>query len=194
MGVNLRWYLANALYRQARTAGSAANRAVFLSLHADARHPGLRGAMVYVPGASGCAGTHGFDVPAYRLYREVRVAPLVSFGRKELVRSEAVSRKLAESVLRELRAAKLPVQSIKPVRDRVLRGSASWVPAVLRGNAIPAKLLIEVLNLSNADDATLLRSAQERQRIAEALGMALLTHFGQRRPDLAPRAARRAGS
>ena len=194
MGVNLRWYLANALYRQARAAGSAANRAVFLSLHADARHPGLRGAMVYVPGASGCAGTHGFDVPAYRLYREVRAAPLVSFGRKELVRSEAVSRKLAESVLRELRAAKLPVQSIKPVRDRVLRGSASWVPAVLRGNAIPAKLLVEVLNLSNADDAALLRSARERQRVAEALGMALLTHFGQRRPDLAPRAARRTGS
>ena len=191
MGVNLRWYLANALYREARAGGSAADRVVFLSLHADARHPGLRGAMVYVPGASRCAGTHGFADATYRAYREVRAAPLVSFPRKDLVRSEAVSRKLAESVLRELRGVGLPVQTIKPVRDRVLRGDASWVPAVLRGNAIPAKLLIEVLNLSNAEDAALLRAASERQRMAEALGAALIRHYGDRPVDAGSRAAKR---
>jgi N-acetylmuramoyl-L-alanine amidase len=191
MGVNLRWYLANALYRQARAAGRSADRVVFLSLHADARHPALRGAMVYVPGASRCGGTHGFGGPAYRVYREVRAAPFVSFPRKELVRSEAVSRKLAESVVRELRAAGLPVQTIKPIRDRVLRGDASWVPAVLRGNAIPAKLLIEVVNLSNAEDAALLGAGKERQRMAEALGAALLRHYGDRPVDAASRAAKR---
>ncbi len=191
MGVNLRWYLANALYREARAAGSAPDRVVFLSLHADARHPALRGAMVYVPGASRCGGTHGFANATYRTYREVRAAPLVNFPRKDLVRSEAVSRKLAESVLKELRAAGLPVQTIKPVRDRVLRGDASWVPAVLRGNAIPAKLLIEVLNLSNAQDAALLGAAEERQRIAEALGAALIRHFGDRPVDPGTRAAKR---
>lgn len=191
MGVNLRWYLANALYREARAAGSAPDRVVFLSLHADARHPALRGAMVYVPGASRCGGTHGFASATYRTYREVRAAPLVTFPRKDLVRSEAVSRKLAESVLKELRAAGLPVQTIKPVRDRVLRGDASWVPAVLRGNAIPAKLLIEILNLSNAQDAALLGAAEERQRIAEALGAALIRHFGDRPVDPGARAAKR---
>jgi N-acetylmuramoyl-L-alanine amidase len=191
MGVNLRWYLANALYREARADGTASDRVVFLSLHADARHPGLRGAMVYVPGASRCSGTHGFADTAYRAYREVRAAPLVSFPKKDLVRSEAVSRKLAESVLRELRASGLPVQTIKPVRDRVLRGDASWVPAVLRGNAIPAKLLIEMLNLSNAEDAALLQAAPERQRFAEALGAALIRHFGERPVDAGSRAAKR---
>jgi N-acetylmuramoyl-L-alanine amidase len=190
IGVNLRWYLANALYREARAAGNTADRVVFLSLHADARHPGLRGAMVYVPGASRCAGTHGFDLPAYRAYREVRAAPRISFTRKELVRSEAVSRKLADAVIRELRAAKLPVQSIKPVRDSVLRGSESWVPAVLRANAIPTKLLIEMLNMSNADDAALLRAPAQRQRLAEALGRALVSHFGASRAPAATRAAR----
>jgi N-acetylmuramoyl-L-alanine amidase len=193
MGVNLRWYLANALYREARAGGGSADRVVFLSLHADARHPALRGAMVYVPAAARCAGTHGFDDNAYRIYREVRAAPFVSFPRKDLVRSEAVSRKLAESVLRELRDAGLPVQAIKPVRDRVLRGDASWVPAVLRANAIPAKLLIEVLNLSNAEDAALLRAGGERQRIAEALGAALIRHFGERPVDAGTRASRRGG-
>jgi N-acetylmuramoyl-L-alanine amidase len=194
MGVNLRWYLANAIYREARASGRPANRVVFLSLHADARHPALRGAMVYVPGASRCAGTHGFDLPEYRQYREVRAAPLVSFPRRELVRSEAVSRKLAEAVLRELRSAKLPVQSIKPVRDHVLRGDASWVPAVLRANAIPTKLLIEVLNLSNAEDAALLRSARHRQRIAEALAQALVSHYAEARVPAGSRAARRGSS
>jgi N-acetylmuramoyl-L-alanine amidase len=146
--------------------------------------------MVYVPGAAGCAGTHGFEGAAYRAYREVRDAPRVSFSRKELVRSEAVSRKLADAVVRQLRAAGLPVQSVKPVRDHVLRGSDSWVPAVLRANAIPAKLLIEILNLSNAEDAALLRSPAKRQKIAEALGTALLSHLGGARSPASNRAAR----
>ncbi|HET9298590.1 MAG TPA: hypothetical protein VFO11_01520, partial [Candidatus Polarisedimenticolaceae bacterium] len=89
------------------------------------------------------------------------------------------------------RAAGLPVQTIKPVRDRVLRGEASWVPAVLRGNAIPAKLLVEILNLSNAQDAALLGAAGERQRIAEALGAALVRHFGERPVDPGSRASKR---
>jgi len=193
MGVNLRWYLANAVYREARAAGSSADRVVFLSLHADSRHPALRGAMVYVPGATRCAGTHGFGNASYRVYREVRAAPFVSLPRKDLVRSEAVSRKLAESVVRELRAAGLPVQTIKPIRDRVLRGDTSWVPAVLRANVIPAKLLIEVLNLSNGEDAALLRAAGERQRIAEALGAALIRHFGEGPVDAGTRASRHGG-
>ena len=47
IGVNLRWYLANSVYRKAVKGGTRADRIVFLSLHADSRHPGLRCAMVF---------------------------------------------------------------------------------------------------------------------------------------------------
>ncbi|MDX1387706.1 MAG: N-acetylmuramoyl-L-alanine amidase, partial [Acidobacteriota bacterium] len=43
IGVNLRWYLANSIYRDAVANGTSPDRVVFVSLHADARHPSLRG-------------------------------------------------------------------------------------------------------------------------------------------------------
>ena len=181
IGVNLRWYLANSLFRKATAAGTDGDRVVFVSLHADARHPSLRGAMVYVPGAGYRTGTHGQDDETYRRYREVREQPFVRFSHKELVRSEAVSRRLAAAILDAFRREGLPVQPLKPVRDRVIRGRATWLPAVLRGNAVPTKVLVEMLNLSNPEDAALLGRASERRRLAGALGASLLTHFGDAR-------------
>ena len=82
----------------------------------------------------------------------------------------------------------LAVQAQKPVRDRVLRGRSSWLPAVLRGNAIPAKVLVEMVNLSNADDAAVLGAAADRDRLARALVQGLFEHFGEQSPPLASRA------
>ena len=51
VGVNLRWYLANSVYRRAVQAGNDPQKVVFLSIHADSLHPSLRGAMAYIPAA-----------------------------------------------------------------------------------------------------------------------------------------------
>jgi N-acetylmuramoyl-L-alanine amidase len=185
IGVNLRWYLANSVYRKAVNAGANPDRVVFLSLHADARHPGLRGAMVYVPGARYRTRTYGSKSATYRKYAEVREKPTIRFSSKERVRSEAVSRKLAQSILNSLRADSLPVQTYQPVRDKVIRGKQRWVPAVLRGNAIPAKVLVEMLNLSNREDARLMASARTRERLARALYLSLYGHFGESPPAAA---------
>jgi N-acetylmuramoyl-L-alanine amidase len=50
---------------------------------------------------------------------------------------------------------------------------------VLRGNAVPTKVLVEMLNLANPEDATLLASARERERLARALLRALHDHYGE---------------
>jgi N-acetylmuramoyl-L-alanine amidase len=177
LGVNLRWYLANSLYRQALERGIEKDRVVFISLHADSRHPALRGVMVYVPGAQYRRKTYGFSSSAYKKYQEVREKQHVKFGKSDRLRSEALSRKYADAVIADFRKADLPVQPYQPVRNRIIRGKSVYVPAVLRGNAIPTKVLVEMVNLKNKEDASLLASAKRRDALAEALFKSLLRHF-----------------
>jgi N-acetylmuramoyl-L-alanine amidase len=49
---------------------------------------------------------------------------------------------------------------------------------VLRGNTVPTKVLVEMVNLNNADDAALLGRAADRDRLAQALAAALADQFG----------------
>jgi len=192
VGVNLRWYLANSVYREAVGNGTGPDRVVFMSIHADARHPSLRGLMVYVPGHRLRTGTYGNNTKFYRQFEEVREKPRVSFSYKTRVRSEAVSRELAAKIVESFRREKLPIQPNKPIRDRVIRGRREWVPAVIRSNQVPAAVLVEMVNLSNKKDAGLLSKAAERQRLADALFRALWDYFGETSPVPTPpvRAAR----
>ena len=178
VAVNLRWYLANSLFRKLVKNGADPDKIVFLSLHADARHASLRGAMVYVPGATYRKGTMGYSSSTYQRFKEVREQPRVSFSSQDRVRSEAVSRKLAVAIVKSLKRADLPTQPYQPIRERVIRGREVWLPAVLRGNVVPTKLLIEMVNLNNPDDATLLGRAADRDRLANALFGALSDYFG----------------
>jgi N-acetylmuramoyl-L-alanine amidase len=135
--------------------------------------------MVYVPGAGYRTKTYGSTSKTYRRYKEVREKPHVSFSRTKRVRSEAVSRKYADEIVASFRALDLPVQPYQPVRDKVIRGRSKWVPAVLRGNEVPTKVLVEMVNLSNREDAGLLASARERDRLAQALLDSLHRYFGE---------------
>ena len=182
LGVNLRWYLANSLYRKAVAAGTPPERVVFVSIHADARHPDLRGLMVYVPGAAYRTKSYGSNSKTYRRYREVREKPVVSFDRKERIRSEAVSRQLADHVVHAFQETELSVQPYLPVRHRVIRGHRDWLPAVLRGNEIPAKILAEVVNLTNVRDARLLSTAEGREKLAEALARGIRAYLERDHP------------
>jgi N-acetylmuramoyl-L-alanine amidase len=179
IGVNLRWYLANSIYRKALREGIDSDRVVFLSLHADSRHPSLRGLMVYVPGADYRTRTYGPSASVYRKYGEVREKPHIKFSKKERLRSEAVSRELAGDIVSSFRVAGLPIQPHQPVRDKVIRGDGKWVPAVLRGNAVPNKVLVEMVNIGNREDAELLGSARQRENLSLALLNAVRAHFGE---------------
>jgi N-acetylmuramoyl-L-alanine amidase len=149
-----------------------------VSIHADSRHPSLAGVMVYVPGADYRTKTYGFASKSYHRFAEVREQPFVRFSRQDRVRSEAVSRRLASRVVEAFGTAGLRVQPYQPVRHRIIRGREVFVPAVLRGNAVPTKLLVELVNMANPEDARTLGSAGERERLARALAAALVAHFG----------------
>jgi N-acetylmuramoyl-L-alanine amidase len=182
--VNLRWYLSNAMYRSLVGEGFDPLKVVFTSLHADARHPSLGGAMVYVPGEEYRRGRYGSTGELYARYREAREEPFISFSREERERSEGLSRQLAGVLIDSFHAAGVAVHPYGPVRERIIRGGRAWVPAVLRCNAVPVENLIEVSNLSNPADARALKSPAYRQKVAEAYVDALMRYFAA--PSAAP--------
>jgi N-acetylmuramoyl-L-alanine amidase len=177
IGVNFRWYLANSILRRVEKQGGSDEKIVFLSLHADSLHPAVRGAMVYVPGEKFLTGTYGKTGDIYAARREVREAPRVSFSRRERVRAEGVSTDLAERIVGAFREAQLPLHAFSPIRRNVLRGGREWVPAILRYNRIPSRVLVEVCNLNNPEDRQLLVTRSYREQVAGALVEALVAFF-----------------
>ncbi len=178
VGVHLRWYLANSIFRQAVDNGGEADKMVFISLHADSLHASLRGAMTYIPGARYRGGTYGKTGSVYASRREVRERPRVSFSRRELVKSEGLSRDLAQQILEAFVELGLTVHQDKPIRERIIRQRRAWVPAVLRYNAVPAQVLLEVCNLANAEDRKLIQTRSYRQKVAEAIVRGILDYYG----------------
>ena len=177
-GVNLRWYLTNSYFRRLVAEGSDPLKVVFTSLHADARHPGFGGAMVYVPGEQYRRGRYGYTGPVYARTRESRDAPYVSFTRAERERSEGLSRQFAVALVKSFRRAGVSVHPYDPVRERIVRRRRSWVPAVLRCSEVPVEVLVEVSNLSNLPDSRLLSDPAYRQNVADAYVDALHLYYG----------------
>jgi N-acetylmuramoyl-L-alanine amidase len=179
VGVNLRWYLANSLFRKTVQSDKDAEKVVFLSLHADSLHPSLRGLMAYIPAADMRGDSYGKNGAVYASRREVQESPTVTFPREQRVQSEGLSRELAKQVVAAFQSATLPVHPFSPVRDKIIRDDGVWVPAVLRYNSIPAKVLLEICNLANDQDRALIQTRAYRQHVAQAVVRGLLAYYGQ---------------
>jgi N-acetylmuramoyl-L-alanine amidase len=187
-GVNLRWYLANSVLRRpgADKKPIAPERTVFLSLHADSLHPSVRGAMAYVPGERFLRDRYGKKGAEYAAYREWKEEPVVSFAKKDRVAAEGVSTRLAQKILSAIGENGLAVHLFSPVRTHVIRGGREWVPAVLRYNRIPNRVLLEISNLANDEDRGLTLKREFRQKMAESIASGLLDFFGSGPRKLAP--------
>jgi len=187
LGVNLRWYLANSLLKRPGPERKRIppERTVFVSLHADSLHPSLRGAMIYVPGERFLRDRYGKRGGAFAPYREWREQPVVSFSRKERIASEGASTSLAGKLVGAMRRRDLTVHPFSPVRTHVIRSGREWVPAVLRYNLIPNRVLVEIANLANEEDRALVATRRFRQEVAAALAEGLVEFFGG---ELAPSA------
>ena len=169
VGVNLRWYLANSLYRKTVKAGTASEKVVFISIHADSLHPSLRGAMAYIPGERFVKGRYEKSDPIYRARAEVRERPVVRHSRDDALLAEGLSRDLAASIIESFTKNGLKVHPFNPVRDNVVREGREWVPAIIRYNQVPARLLLEVCNLGNRRDRELLKTRRFRTQLADGI-------------------------
>jgi N-acetylmuramoyl-L-alanine amidase len=177
-GVNFRWYLANSVLKRSQDRGGSEDRTVFVSLHADSLHPAVRGLMVYIPGEKYLKSSFQKSGDLYEARREVREQPRVRFSRRDRIKAEGVSRQLAEKIVSAFRSMKLPLHAFQPIRRNVIRGGREWVPAILRYNRIPARVLVEVCNLNNPDDRKLLVSRSYREKVAQAIVSALVEFYG----------------
>jgi len=180
VGVNLRWYLVNSLFRRSIKSGTAREKVVFISIHADSLHPSIRGAMVYIPGERYVTGSYEKSGKVYFARAEVREAPVVKHSEKESLVAEGLSRDLAESIIDEFESHHLEVHPFNPVRDNVVRDGNEWVPAVIRYNLVPTRLLLEVCNLGNRRDRELMKTKEQRQKIAEAVYAGLVDFYDER--------------
>jgi N-acetylmuramoyl-L-alanine amidase len=187
VGVNLRWYLANSLFRRAVKQGLAREKVLFLSIHADSLHPSLRGAMAYIPGAGYVPPSYRKNGDIYLTREEVREQPTVKQSREEALAAEGLSRDFAESVMTSFRNLGLKVHPFEAVRDNVVRGGHEWVPAVIRYNQVPTRMLLEVCNLGNRNDRELLKTSKYRQQLAEGIYRGMIDFYAtQQQDDSAP--------
>ena len=183
VGVNLRWYLANSMFRRAMKSGVPREKVVFISIHADSLHPSLRGAMAYVPGASFVTGTYRKQGDIYLTRAEVREQPTVTQSRAEALVAEGLSRELAESVMESFANRNLKVHPFEPVRDNVIRRGHEWVPAIIRHNQIPTRMLLEVCNLGNRKDRELIQTKKYRQQLATAIHDGIVDFYATPRDE-----------
>jgi N-acetylmuramoyl-L-alanine amidase len=182
VGVNLRWYLANSLYRKTLQTDKDPQKVVFLSIHADSLHPSLRGVMAYIPAADMRDGVYSKNGAVYTSRKEVQENPSVTFPRSQREESEGLSRELAKQIVAAFQSGGLPVHPFKPVRDKIIRNDSEWVPAVLRYNSIPSKILLEVCNLANDQDRKLIQTRSYRQKVADSVVRGILAYYGQGSP------------
>jgi N-acetylmuramoyl-L-alanine amidase len=183
VGVNLRWYLANSIFRRAMKASVAREKVVFLSIHADSLHPSLRGAMAYIPGQRYVTGSYEKSEQVYLARAEVRESPVVRHSEKESLTAEGLSRDLAESIIDAFDGDGLKVHPFNPVRDNVVRNGREWVPAVIRYNLIPTRVLLEICNLGNDKDRALIKTKKYRQHVAESIYQGLVNYYNDRDDD-----------
>lgn len=182
VGVNLRWYLANSLFRKSLKQSVAPEKVVFISIHADSLHSSLRGAMAYVPAERLVQGSYSKKGKIYLARSEVRESPVVTHSEDDALRAEGFSKAAAESIIAAFQKRRLDVHPFSSVRTSVVRDGKEWVPAVIRYNKVPTRLLLEICNLGNEDDRRLLKTAAHRQKIAEAIVEGLGDYFSQPPP------------
>ncbi len=180
VGVHLRWYLANSIFRHALKRHVPKEKVVFLSIHADSLHPSLRGAMAYIPAERFVTGSYQKNDRVYLTRAEVREHPVVRHVEEESLAAEGLSRDLAESIMDAFAANHLKVHPFEAVRDNVVRDGREWVPAVIRYNLVPTRMLIEVCNLGNRGDRALMKTRKYRQQLAESMYQGLVSFFANR--------------
>lgn len=178
VSVNLRWYLANSIFRKLIRNGSSPDKVIFVSLHADSLHPKTRGAMVYIPGTYYCRGNGGKRGGEYDSRAEVREKRDVEIPYKDRVRSEGLSGEFARDLIDSLSRHGIVVHSLKPIRNHIVKRRRSYVPAVIRHNIVPTKILVEVANLKNNEDNRLIADPEFRERFARSFVDAVKQYYG----------------
>ena len=176
ISVHLRWVLANDLFTLFARHGDM-RKTLFISFHADSLHPLARGTMVYVPGSAGVPSTFALAGREAVRVKEMPIGGHVAFSARERLQGEARSRVFAQTLLNALEGEHVPIHGNRPIRNIIQRGRKGFVPAVIRYSNAAAKVLVEVLNLNNEDDAANIQDPAFREHFAEAVVKGIRAYY-----------------
>lgn len=154
-GVNLRWKLSNFNYSKLIKENVDSKKIIFISIHSDVLHPSIRGATFYIPGASYMKALSG----------------------TEAIEGESQSRKLAKEIAKIFMEKEIALHPYEPIRNKIIRYKNYWIPAVLKMNMVPTKVLIEILNLNNEEDRKNLQKKEFREKLSLAIFEGILNYF-----------------
>ena len=184
-GVNMRVFLINHLYHKLLKQKIPKENIIFMSIHGDALHSSLRGAMVYYPDSRFRKTRFRIKGRVYQKRREYDSR--LQFAKKENRRSAELSRSLGGSVISSFRKYGLPTHRGRTVRGYFYRRGKKSLPAVLRYSKVPTSILVEVANLKNLKDRRSLLKSRTRQKMAEALVHSIGQHYQQNEALIARR-------
>lgn len=179
VGVNLRVYLANYIYKTLVQQKVPRENIVFMSLHGDARHHSLRGAMVYYPDARLRTKVFELQKNIYRRRKEYKKE--IWFPKKENLQVAAASKSFGETIIQTLQTANVTIHRPRPLRSYHYHQGQRALPAILRYSKVPISVLVEVANLTNTQDRRNILKPKTRQKIADALVQSIENHFHKKK-------------
>lgn len=175
MAANLRSYKVNALYTQLTAQGVSPHAIVFTSFHTDAITAHAQGMMIYYPDAA-LRSSSLERSGAYSRYQEVVADPTIEVEPNKR-QTQDFSYSFATTFMDIAPKFGVETHSHQGIRGRIHNRGKTYVPAVLRNNPVPIKVLVEVGNCNNRRDAQRLLDSTYRQNVAEAYGAAVATYF-----------------
>jgi len=176
IGVNMRVYLVNHIFKQLRKKKVPSENILFISLHGDALHSSLSGAMVYFPDSRLRRGRFNLSSKIYRKRKEYSTK--LTFKPRDNKYSEKLSKSFGKVIIDEFRELKLRTHRVSSaVRGYLYRKGKKTLPAVLRYSKVPTSVLVEIANLNNRLDRRDLLKSKTRQQIAKAITNSVTAHF-----------------
>ncbi len=176
IGVNMRVYLVNHIFKQLRKKKVPSENILFISLHGDALHSSLSGAMVYFPDSRLRRGRFNLSSKIYRKRKEYSTK--LTFNPRDNKYSEKLSKSFGKVIINQFRKLNLRTHRVSSaVRGYLYRKGKKTLPAVLRYSKVPTSVLVEIANLNNRLDRRDLLKSKTRQQIAKAITNSVTTHF-----------------
>ena len=176
IGVNMRVYLVNYIFKNLRKKKVPSENILFISLHGDALHSSLSGAMVYYPDSRLRRGRFNLSSKIYRKRKEYSTQ--LTYKPRDNKYSEKLSKSFGKVIIEEFRELKLRTHRVSSaVRGYLYRKGKKTLPAVLRYSMVPTSVLVEIANLNNRLDRRDLLKSKTRQKIAKAITNSVTTHF-----------------
>ncbi len=176
IGVNMRVYLVNHIFKQLRKKKVPSENILFISLHGDALHSSLSGAMVYFPDSRLRRGRFNLSSKIYRKRKEYSTK--LTFNPRDNKYSEKLSKSFGKVIINQFRKLNLRTHRVSSaVRGYLYRKGKKTLPAVLRYSKVPTSVLVEIANLNNRLDRRDLLKSKTRQQIAKAITNSVTAHF-----------------